>query len=157
MSPFFLGPRQMTASSRLGSINWMLMTAKLSDTQTGFQPSALTWIVSASTSIILGMEGPQMSASMMPTVDCGFEANACASRAEKVDLPTPPLPESTRILCLIDASRAVMSGMSGSGPLGAEAHIAWFGHPAQASPFPACDDVGPGQCSILLVAFSLPI
>jgi hypothetical protein len=44
-------------------------------------------------------------------------------------------------------SRAVMAGMSGSGPLGAEAHIAWFGQPAQESAFPAVSDSGPGQCS----------
>jgi hypothetical protein len=41
-----------------------------------------------------------------------------------VDLPTPPLPDKTRILCLTEERRAVMRGMSGSGPLGAEAHIA---------------------------------
>ena len=66
----------------------------------------------------------------------------------KVDFPTPPLPESTRILCLTEASRAVMRGMSGSGPLGAEAHIAWLGHPAQESALPAVADSGPGQCSV---------
>lgn len=37
--------------------------------------------------------------------------------------------------------------MSGSGPLGAEAQIAWLGQPAQASDCPACSDSGPGQCS----------
>jgi len=41
----------------------------------------------------------------------------------------------------------VMAGISGSGPLGAEAHIAWFGQPAQESAFPAVSDSGPGQCS----------
>ncbi len=40
-----------------------------------------------------------------------------------------------------------MAGISGSGPLGAEAHIAWFGQPAQESAFPAVCDSGPGQCS----------
>ena len=40
-----------------------------------------------------------------------------------------------------------MAGISGSGPLGAEAHIAWFGQPAQESAFPAVSDSGPGQCS----------
>lgn len=40
-----------------------------------------------------------------------------------------------------------MRGMSGSGPLGVEAHIVWFGQPAQASPWPASFDSGPGQCS----------
>ena len=45
------------------------------------------------------------------------------------------------------ASREVMSGMSGSGPLGVEAQMDWFGQPAQASPWPARVDSGPGQCS----------
>lgn len=40
-----------------------------------------------------------------------------------------------------------MIGMSGSGPLGADAHIAWLGHPSQESAFPAASDSGPGQCS----------
>lgn len=84
----------------------------------------------------------------MPTVESGFAAKACARRVENVDLPTPPFPESTRILCRIWESRSVMIGMSGSGPLGAVAQICWFGQPAQASPWPACSDSGPGQCSV---------
>lgn len=40
-----------------------------------------------------------------------------------------------------------MSGMSGSGPLEVVAHMDWLGQPAQASPFPARLDSGPGQCS----------
>lgn len=43
--------------------------------------------------------------------------------------------------------RAVMSGISGSGPFGAVAQMAWFGQPAQESALPACCDSGPGQCS----------
>lgn len=65
-----------------------------------------------------------MSVSMIPTVESGLAANACDSSDEKVDLPTPPFPERTNILCFILASRSVMRGMSGSGPLGADAHIA---------------------------------
>ena len=64
-----------------------------------------------------------MSVSIIPTVDSGFAAKACDKSDEKVDFPTPPLPESTNILCLMPASRAVMIGISGSGPFGAEAHI----------------------------------
>lgn len=37
--------------------------------------------------------------------------------------------------------------MSGSGPLGAEAHICWLGQPAHESAVPAFSDSGPGQCS----------
>lgn len=43
--------------------------------------------------------------------------------------------------------RAVMRGMSGSGPLGAVAQMIWLGQPAQAEPWPARVDSGPGQCS----------
>ena len=88
-----------------------------------------------------------MSVSIMPTVLSGFEAKACASNEVKVDLPTPPLPERIKTLCFMPARRAVMRGISGSGPLGAEAHIAWLGQPAQESAFPAASDSGPGQCS----------
>lgn len=37
--------------------------------------------------------------------------------------------------------------MSGSGPFGADAHIAWLGQPAHAASCPAVCDSGPGQCS----------
>ena len=40
-----------------------------------------------------------------------------------------------------------MKGMSGSGPFGVEAQMLWLGQPTQASPWPACLDSGPGQCS----------
>ena len=66
---------------------------------------------------------------------------------EKVDLPTPPFPLRTRTLCLMPERRAVISGIAGSGPLGVDEHIFWFGQPAQASPLPASLDSGPGQCS----------
>lgn len=77
----------------------------------------------------------------------GFVAKAYASNDVNVLFPTPPLPDKIRTLCLMPDRRAVITGMSGSGPLGAEAHIAWFGQPAQESAFPAVSDSGPGQCS----------
>lgn len=40
-----------------------------------------------------------------------------------------------------------MAGISGSGPLGSDSHMFWFGQPLQASPWPAFSDSGPGQCS----------
>ena len=49
------------------------------------------------------------------------------------------------------ARREVMSGMSGSGPFGAEAQIFWLGQDWQASPEPALEDSGPGQCSVVEV------
>jgi hypothetical protein len=140
----------MTASSLLGSINCTLITPRLSETQTGLHPALLTCIVSVSTPIILGIDGPQISVSMIPTVESGFAAKACESSDDNVDFPTPPFPESTRILCRIPDKRDVIIGMSGSGPLGAEAHIDWLGQPLQASPCPACSDSGPGQCSEII-------
>lgn len=68
-----------------------------------------------------------------------------------MDLPTPPLPLSTRILCLTPESREVMMGISGSGPLGAVAQMDWLGHPAHASLWPASLDSGPGQCSGVVI------
>ncbi len=41
----------------------------------------------------------------------------------------------------------MIRGMSGSGPFGVEAQMLWLGQPAQASPWPASLDSGPGQCS----------
>lgn len=40
-----------------------------------------------------------------------------------------------------------MEGMSGSGPLGAEAQMDWLGQPAQEADVPAVVEEGPGQCS----------
>ena len=64
-----------------------------------------------------------MSVSITPTADSGLAAKACESREEKVDFPTPPFPDKTRILCLIPERRSVMIGISGSGPFGAEAQM----------------------------------
>lgn len=41
----------------------------------------------------------------------------------------------------------MMRGMSESRPLGVDAQMVWLGQPAQASPWPASLDSGPGQCS----------
>lgn len=62
-------------------------------------------------------------------------------------LPTPPLPLKTNTRCLTPASLCEMTSISGSGPLGAAAHICWFGHPAHESAAPAFSDSGPGQAS----------
>ena len=101
----------------------MLMTLKLSATQTGLQPSELMWMDSVSTPSIFGMLGPQMSVSIIPTVVVGEREKAWARRVVNVDLPTPPLPLRIRILWVMRERRVVMRGMSGSGPLGVEAHI----------------------------------
>jgi len=75
------------------------------------------------------------------------EASTWASCEEKVDLPTPPLPDSTRILCLTAAMRAWTRATSGSGPLGVEAHADWFGHPAHAAARPAVPLAVPGHAA----------
>ena len=74
-----------------------------------------------------------------------FAARANASCAENVLLPTPPFPDSTKILCLMFRMRCSMAMRSGSGPLGAVAHISWFGQPAQAADLPALSLLVPGQ------------
>jgi hypothetical protein len=77
-----------------------------------------------------------MSMSIAPTWTCSSAASANDRAAAKVDLPTPPLPLRTRILCFIVARRAWRSGRSGSGPLGREAQMDWLGHPSQLSAIP---------------------
>ena len=72
-------------------------------------------------------------------------AKANASCAEKVLLPTPPLPDSTSAMCLMGARRAAIAARSGSGPLGAVAHAAWLGQPAHAASLPARSLSVPGQ------------
>ena len=72
-------------------------------------------------------------------------ASANASCAEKVLLPTPPLPDRTSILCKMLRMRCSMARRSGSGPLGAVAQISWLGHPAQAALLPAVSLLVPGQ------------
>lgn len=82
INPFFFPPLHITASSRFllylsvgmatafkmgrwdsyGSINWILMTARLL-THTGDHPLPLTWIVSSRTPIMRGIDGPQISMS----------------------------------------------------------------------------------------------
>lgn len=77
-----------------------------------------------------------MSISITPTWMSSSAARANARAAVNVDLPTPPFPLRTRILCLIPERRAWRSGRSGSGPLGRLAHIDWFGQPLQLSAMP---------------------
>lgn len=54
-------------------------------------------MVSLSTPMIFGMEGPVRSRSRMPICEVGLCANAWARRPVRVLLPTPPLP--LRTLC----------------------------------------------------------
>ncbi len=98
-----------------------------------------------STPIILGWLGPQMSMSSSPTWQ-SIPASPMASCAENVLFPTPPLPLSTRILCLTQARRSAICAMAGSGLAASpEAHSCWFGQPAHADAFPALCDAVPGH------------
>merc|ERR1719215_778817 len=113
------------------------ITASLSSTYTGDQPSLL-WCTSCPTKPnILGTEGPQMSTSNKPA-SMFLAAKPKESWAETVLLPTPPLPESTKIFRFTLTSLSLTSATAGSGffasPL---AHAFWFGHPAQDEAFPA--------------------
>ena len=72
-------------------------------------------------------------------------ARAKESCVAKVLLPTPPFPDSTRILWRTLRSLSSISAISVSGPLGAEAQAAWLGHPAQLAALPACSLCVPGQ------------
>jgi len=61
---------------------------------------------------IVGTLGPQMSTSKIPT--SYFSARHKANCVATVLLPTPPLPERTRILCLIFFNFYFMRAMAGS-------------------------------------------
>lgn len=84
-----------------------------------------------------GSDGPQMSMSMSPTWAVSSRESARPSIADTVDLPTPPFPDSTRILWRIVDRRSAMTGKSGSGPLGAVAQLSWFGQPSHPAAVPA--------------------
>jgi len=92
-------------------MNPMLITARLSSTYTGDHPMADWCTSSPSMPSILGAEGPQMSMSSSPT-SLPAAASANASCAAKVLLPTPPLPESTRTLCLMVERRSAIATRS---------------------------------------------
>mmetsp|Transcript_15044 Transcript_15044/g.38482 ORF Transcript_15044/g.38482 Transcript_15044/m.38482 type:complete len:284 (+) Transcript_15044:430-1281(+) len=171
ISPVFLGPLQITASSRLGSINATLITPRFSFTYTGCHPAPDCVTVCPSRPSMVGAEGPQMSTSRRPT--SGRERSSSrsaeevpgagavrgeerekASWAARVDLPTPPLPDRTRILCLmflpIRCSMRAMSGSTGGASPFARAveeseQAAWLGQPAQAEDCPAASLSVPGH------------
>mmetsp|Transcript_6930 Transcript_6930/g.15936 ORF Transcript_6930/g.15936 Transcript_6930/m.15936 type:complete len:255 (+) Transcript_6930:268-1032(+) len=147
ISPFFFGPRQITASFGFVSKNPTETTARFSAGYTGVHPRPLCRTVSPSMPTIFGTLGPQISISRRPICMSGsWPDRDQASCVENVLLPTPPFPESTRILWPTHDIRSAITGMSGSGPLGALAHIFWFGQPAQAATLPASPDSVPGQC-----------
>ena len=75
-----------------------------------FLPSGVrnTWGRSSSTPNITGIEGPEISASIKPTL-APDSASAIARLEVTVDLPTPPLPEATAIIFLMPPKTASLS------------------------------------------------
>lgn len=67
MSPFFLGPLQMTALSCCGSIKPIDITPSPSVTHTGDHPDELWWTSLPVSPSMRGTLGPQMSISSKPT------------------------------------------------------------------------------------------
>ncbi|KAH3675112.1 hypothetical protein WICMUC_002768 [Wickerhamomyces mucosus] len=96
---------------------------------------------------ILGNDGPQISKSIAPISNSSSAAKAHDNIEVKVDFPTPPFPDNTRILCLIVDNLSFIMGISGSGPFGKDSQISLLEQSVHASPLPAFSDSGPGQCS----------
>ena len=146
--PFFLGPRQMTASFWLLIKKPIDMTAR-SPLYTGDQPWALWWTSWPTIPNIVGILGPHISTSIRPT--SYFWESKTASWVATVLLPTPPFPESTTILCFIPASLSAMIFMAGFYWTAPEAQVAWLGQPEHADSLPACSELAPGQFSLALL------
>ena len=72
-------------------------------------------------------------------------------------LPTPPLPERTKILCLTALNFSAIVFMAGLTVRVPEEQAPWLGQPWQAYCFPACSDYTPGQCSLALLGTYLSI
>ena len=92
---------------------------RLSSTKTGDQPEPDWWTVSPAQPRMVGWLGPQRSMSSTPT-SFSPTARQRARLAVTVDLPTPPFPDRTRILCFTPASLSAITATSGSGKLGPE-------------------------------------
>ena len=145
--PFFLGPRQITASF------WLLMRNPIDITAsyplyTGDHPWALWWTSCPTIPNIVGILGPQISTSISPT--SYFWERSTASWVATVLLPTPPFPERTTILCLMPDNFCAMILMAGFSWTAPEAQAAWLGQPEQADYLPALSELTPGQFSLAL-------
>lgn len=95
---------------------------------------------------MVGTLGPQMSTSRIPT--SYFYARHKASWVATVLLPTPPLPDKTKILCLIFLSFYLIMAMAGSILSSPEEQAVWLGQPSQDLDLPASEDLTPGQFSL---------
>ena len=100
MTPNFIGPRQITASSFSLRRNPIDITLRLSPISSGWIESSVPCSGKPSTPRSLGTLGPWISTSSRPTF-FPAAASTTARFTATVLLPTPPLPESTRTLCPI--------------------------------------------------------
>mmetsp|Transcript_1738 Transcript_1738/g.7763 ORF Transcript_1738/g.7763 Transcript_1738/m.7763 type:complete len:210 (+) Transcript_1738:1123-1752(+) len=147
ISPSFLGPRQITASSAFGNKNPIDINDRLSVTKTGDQPLLDLCTSFPSWPKSMGADGPHISISRRPT-QFFLDERAYASCAAKVLLPTPPFPDRMRTLCFTAARRSRMATTSGCTPFGVAAQALWFGHPEQAGAVPAALAFVPGQLTL---------
>ena len=112
-APAMTGPRQTTGSESLSRSRFRLITSMPVLVLTGRMPASVPMAFSLMPNA-LGMDGPVMSASRMPT----FRPWRCASTASREVtrlLPTPPLPlhtPTTFLMC--DSSCGLASRLSGS-------------------------------------------
>jgi hypothetical protein len=81
----------------------------LSCTGTGNQPPGACLTFDVSMPRNLGIDGPVRSMSSMPT-ECPLNESVRASCVVTLDFPTPPLPESTRMISLTSA-KDILSGL----------------------------------------------
>ena len=103
MAPSLIGPRHITGLSGSSRRKAIEMTFSPWGPTAGCICPSSTFRSALSRPSILGTLGPVMSMSIRPTFwPC--LARDRASPVATVDLPTPPLPESTITLCLICSS-----------------------------------------------------
>ena len=97
--PDTTGPRHATGMSSFGSMRFTDTTLMPLAVCAGTMPSAsaVSGFVMPN---VLGMDGPVTSASRMPTLK-PFFCIWLAKRLVTSDLPTPPLPETTPMTCLM--------------------------------------------------------
>ena len=104
------GARQITALSSCGNSRFIDITSIPDSETTGKRPVSLP----KGRAVMPNMRGilaPVMSASRIPTLlPCRFKA--IASKAVTSDLPTPPLPLITAMICLISFSASGLASIN---------------------------------------------
>ena len=100
MAPNLIGPRQTTGVSSSSSKNAIEITFTPRCPCAGWIRPSSTCNLRPSRPIIFGTLGPVISMSKIPT-EWPLWARDSANPVDTVDLPTPPLPDKTIILCLM--------------------------------------------------------